>query len=141
MKKRSWQVFAVLIAASACTSVLAQAGKWGEPAAPGARGDRVPTVKQPTKKPLGGTRATGDEDETNDLEVQRNKRTVDGPSSKSGKPKISDAAPETPRGGDTARRDTRPFGSQTQAPTRIGPMTDPNAPIELKGGTSIPVHK
>lgn len=47
MKKRSWQVFALLIAATICTSVLAQAGKWGEPLPD-------PRKPQPGAKPAAG---------------------------------------------------------------------------------------
>lgn len=105
----------------------------------GTRSDRTITVKEPAKKPLGGTRATGDEDETNDLEVQRNKRTVDGASSKSGKPKFSDVSP--PRSGDDARTNAARPAAQDQ---RSGPapstINDPRPSVELKGENSIPVR-
>ena len=110
--------------------------------APGASSGRAaPAVKDTSaKKPLRGTRATGDEDETNDLEVQRNKRTVEGASSKSGKPKVSDVSP--PRSGDNARSNVaRPAAAEGQRSGAATPtITDPRAPVETKGDNSIPVR-
>ncbi|HYL91212.1 MAG TPA: hypothetical protein VEU32_20850 [Burkholderiales bacterium] len=118
-------------------TVLAQGPSSPPPS--GTRSDRTISVKEPAKKPLGGTRATGDEDETDDLEVQRNKRTVDGASSKSGKPKISDVAP--PRSGDNARTNAaRPAAQDQRSGTPPSTINDPRPSVELKGENSIPVR-
>lgn len=133
MRNCCWALLALLTAAPA----LAQSPSAPPPS--GTRSDRTVTVKEPTKKPLRGTRATGDEDETNDLEVQRNKRTVDGASSKSGKPKVSDISP--PRSGDDARSNVaRPAAEGQRGGTGTPTITDPRAPVEMKGDNSIPVR-
>ena len=128
------------IAACAALLVFAGAALAQAPAPTTSSGRGAPTVKDTTtKKPLRGTRATGDEDETNDLEVQRNKRTVEGASSKSGKPKASDISP--PRSSDNARSSaTRPAAEGQRGGTGTPTITDPRAPVETKGDNSIPVR-
>ncbi len=141
--KRSLLPLSLLAAGLGMASLAAA----DSPFAPPPSGSRagVPTVKQQGTKPLTGTRATGDEDETNDLEVQRRtrSRTFDGGGGgaiKSGA-KLQLAPGEPPRGGgDTAYRDPGRFSQGRPTGSPVGPMTDPNAPVQ-SGNNAIPVHK